>query len=80
RPGLVRRRDGAAIAVEVWALPEAEVGSFLAGIPSPLGLGTLTLADGSSPKGFLCEAFATAGAEDVTHLGDWRRVLAEAAA
>lgn len=80
RPGLVRSRDGAAIAVEVWALPEAEVGSFLAGIPSPLGLGTLTLADGSSPKGFLCEAFATAGAEDVTHLGDWRRVLAEAAA
>ena len=80
RPGLVRGGNGAAIAVEVWALPESEVGSFLAGIPSPLGLGTLTLADGTSPKGFLCEAFATARAEDVTHLGDWRKVLAEKAA
>ena len=34
------------------------VGSFLALIPAPLGLGSLTLADGSSVHGFVCEAQA----------------------
>ncbi|MEM6971189.1 MAG: allophanate hydrolase [Pseudomonadota bacterium] len=81
RPGLVRvARDGGPIGVEVWALPTAEVGGFLAGIPSPLGLGTLHLADGTAPKGFLCEQIATAGAEDVTAFGNWRNVVARAAA
>lgn len=80
RPGLVRDGQGAAIALEVWALPEAGVGSFLAGIPSPLGIGTLALADGTTPKGFLCEAAGLAGAEEVTALGSWRRVIAESAA
>ena len=39
-----------------------------------------TLADGTAPKGFLCEPAGVVGAEDVTALGDWRRVVAEAAA
>lgn len=82
RPGLVRGKpgDGAEIALEVWALPEAAVGGFLAGIPSPLGLGAVRLADGGAVKGFLCEAAGVAGAEDVTALGGWRAVLARAAA
>lgn len=82
RPGLVRQADGGGgpIAVEVWALPTSAVGTFLAGIPSPLGLGTLRLADGTSPKGFLCEAAAVANARDVTALGDWRAVIASSAA
>ncbi len=79
RPGLVRQGDGqgGAIAVEVWALPSAAVGAFLAGIPAPLGLGTVRLADGTAPKGFLCEAVATETARDVTALGDWRAVVAK---
>ena len=78
RPGLARVAEGAGgpIAVEVWAMPLAEAGAFLAGIPAPLGLGTLRLADGTTPKGFLCEAVATEGAEDVTALGTWRAVVA----
>jgi allophanate hydrolase len=80
RPGLVRNATGARIAVEVWALPRPAVGEFLAGVPAPLGLGAVSLSDGTAPKGFLCEAAAVAGAEDVTAFGDWRRVLAEAAA
>ncbi|MEM6467869.1 MAG: allophanate hydrolase, partial [Pseudomonadota bacterium] len=78
RPGLVRREDGsgARVAVEVWALPEDAVGPFLAGIPAPLGLGTIRLADGTNPKGFLCEAVACAAARDVSDIGDWRRVVA----
>ncbi len=76
RPGLLRvaPAQGAAIHVEVWALPAAELGGFLAGIPAPLGIGTMRLADGTAPKGFLCEQVATAEAEDVTAIGDWRLV------
>ena len=46
RPGLVRverNEQGAAIEVEVWELPAREFGSFVAGIPAPLGIGTITL-------------------------------------
>jgi allophanate hydrolase len=82
RPGMVRTAEGegAAIGVEVWALPRPNFGSFIAGIPAPLSIGTVLLADGTAPKGFLCERAGTVGARDVSALGDWRRVLAEAAA
>jgi allophanate hydrolase len=78
RPGLVRGEagSGASIAVELWSLPFEHVGSFLSGIPSPLGLGTIDLADGGQVQGFLCEAFATSDATDITALGDWRSYLA----
>ncbi len=76
KPGLVRvAEQGAAIAVEVWELPTAAYGSFVAGIPTPLGIGTLTLADGSTAQGFLCEPVALTGAQDITHLGGWRAYL-----
>jgi len=77
RPGLQRvAAGGAAIAVEVWELPSQEVGSFLAGIPAPLGLGRIELADGSWETGFICEARATDDAIDVTAHGGWRAYLA----
>ncbi len=80
RPGLVRvTHGGAAIDVEVWALPQAEVGSFLAGIPRPLGLGTVELADGSFVCGFLCEAYAIEAAVDITGCGGWRGYLGRGA-
>lgn len=80
RPGMVRTvDDGGSIEVEVWALPRDQVGGFLAGIPSPLGLGTVLLADQTTPTGFLCEAVGAEGAEDVTELGSWRRVMARGA-
>lgn len=79
RPGLLRVGDGAggAIEVEVWTLDAEGFGRFVAAIPSPLGIGTLRLADGSSPKGFLVEPQGLVGAEDITHLGGWRRYVAE---
>ncbi len=80
RPGMLRAAAGGAIALEVWALPNAAFGTFIAGVPAPLGIGTVRLADGTRPKGFLVEAAGVEGAEDVTHFGDWRRVIAEAAA
>jgi allophanate hydrolase len=73
RPGLLRS-DGAgqSIEVEVWSLPTETVGSFVDGIPPPLGIGTVELEDGEQVRGFLCEAHATTGAEDISALGSWR--------
>jgi allophanate hydrolase len=56
------------------------VGALLARIPAPLGLGTVTLADGTACKGFLCEAAAIATAADITAHGGWRAYLAATAA
>ena len=64
-----------AIEVEVWELHSSGFGSFVAGIPAPLGIGSVELDDGETVKGFLCEAHATAAAHDITALGGWRRYL-----
>ena len=81
KPGLQRSSGGgAAIAVEVWDMPLAAVGSFLALIPPPLGLGSLELADGRFVHGFVCEAHALAGARDITAFGGWRAYLESLAA
>ncbi|WP_454254957.1 allophanate hydrolase [Pseudomonas sp. Marseille-Q8238] len=76
RPGMVRVAEGGvAIAVEVWELPSAELGSFLTGIPAPLGLGKVQLADGSWETGFICEPYGLAGALDITHFGGWKAYM-----
>ncbi|MGH1587902.1 allophanate hydrolase [Methylobacterium phyllosphaerae] len=82
RPGLLRVAAGAggAIETEVWAFPPAAFGAFVAGIPAPLGIGTLRLADGTAPKGFLVEAAGLEGAADITRYGGWRAYLAGRAA
>lgn len=77
KPGLQRHPgQGAPIAIEVWNLPMAEVGSFLAGVPSPLGLGSLELADGRWVHGFICEGHALEGATEITAHGGWRAYMA----
>jgi allophanate hydrolase len=73
RPGMLRVADGGvAIEVEVWELPSSELGSFLTGIPAPLGLGKVQLANGAWETGFICEAYGLAGAVDISHFGGWR--------
>ena len=77
KPGLLRVAEGGvSIALELWAVPMQHVGTFLAGIPAPLGLGTLTLADGRAVHGFICEPAALAAAQDVSRFGGWRAYLA----
>ena len=79
RPGMLRDGgSGAPIEVEVWEMPLAAFGGFVAGIPAPLGIGSVTLDDGEVVKGFLCEAHATRDAHDITALGGWRSYLAAA--
>jgi allophanate hydrolase len=76
RPGLVRvATDGAAIELEVWSLTKGVLGYFVSGIPAPLGIGTIELADGSTVQGFVCESYATASARDITRFGGWRAYL-----
>ena len=43
----------------------------------PLGLGSIELADGSPVHGFLCEAHALTGAQDISEHGGWRAYLAD---
>jgi len=76
RPGLLRRDEGRAIEVEIWALPKTALGAFLAGIPSPLSIGTVELENETSVHGFLVEAAGTEGATDISDLGGWRNYLA----
>jgi allophanate hydrolase len=82
KPGLLRvgPGEGGAIAIEIWEMPTAAYGSFVALIGAPLGIGTLRLADGGSVQGFLCEACDTAGQPDITAHGGWRAWIAAQAA
>lgn len=75
KPGLIRTGEGMPIAVELWDMPVAHYGSFVALIPRPLGIGTLELVDGRHVQGFLCEAWATNDAADITSLGGWRAYM-----
>jgi allophanate hydrolase len=81
RPGLLRVAPGTghAIATEVWAMSPAAFGRFVASIPAPLGFGTMELADGTRPKGFLVEPEGLTGAQDISHFGSWRAYLASLA-
>jgi allophanate hydrolase len=78
RPGMVHVKgdeQGFSIEVEIWDLPMHEFGSFVASIPKPLGIGTISLADGEMVLGFLCEHFAVTNATDISQLGGWRKYL-----
>jgi allophanate hydrolase len=72
KPALVHSAEGGPIKVEVYELGVAEFGSFVVEVPAPLAIGTVTLADGTSVKGFVAEPRALTGAEDITGLGGWR--------
>jgi len=78
KPGLVRdAQGGSAIEVEVWDVPLGGFGSFVAEVPTPLGIGSVELGDGSVVKGFICEPWALQGATEITALGGWRTFLAQ---
>jgi allophanate hydrolase len=72
KPGVYRSDSGGAELVgERWLLSEAGLGAFLAGLPEPMLLGSVELADGSKAVGFACDAVAAAQGEDITRFGDW---------
>jgi allophanate hydrolase len=77
KPGLLRVGGdaGAAVDVEIWTMPAEQFGRFVASIPAPLSIGTLTMADGRDVKGFLVEAEATRDARDISAFGGWRNLM-----
>ncbi len=81
KPGLVYAPNrGAAIEVEVWAVPEATFGRFVAAVPPPLAIGSATLDSGRVVKSFVCEPYATADATEITHLGGWKLFMRQQSA
>ncbi|EJL54396.1 allophanate hydrolase [Rhizobium sp. CF122] len=78
KPGMIRVEPGKGgrIDVEVWRLTPAAFGQFVAAIPSPLGIGSITLSDGAVVKGFLVEPAAITAATDITDYGGWRNYVA----
>jgi allophanate hydrolase len=76
KPGLAKAQGGSSIIVELWDIPMARFGEFVAEIPAPLGIGNLKLVDGRSVKGFICEPWAIADALDITGFGGWRAYIA----
>lgn len=77
KPGLVHVPgfEGPGIEVEIWALPEETVGSFVDAVPPPLAIGSLRLEDGTLVKGFLAEPVAIEGSREITQFGGWRKYL-----
>ncbi|HEY3791787.1 MAG TPA: allophanate hydrolase [Bradyrhizobium sp.] len=79
KPGMLRvaAGKGSPIELEVWALPAAAFGNFVAAIPPPLSIGTVRLADGSDVKGFIVEPAGIGGARDISSFGGWRAFMAQ---
>jgi allophanate hydrolase len=78
RPAMTRNDEtGVAIDVEIWTLPMASLGSFVAAIPAPLGIGKVQVADGRWVTGFICEGAGIIDATDISYTGGWRQWLAQ---
>ena len=75
RPGLVRQNKGNSIDLELWDIPEVNLGAFIGSIHAPLGVGRVELADGTEVLGFICESYAIQHAEDITEFGSWRSYI-----
>jgi allophanate hydrolase len=80
KPGLLRvgAGQGTQIDLEVWALPTAAIGAFMATVKPPLSIGTVTLSDGRDVAGFLVEAQAVSASRDISAFGGWRTYVKEA--
>lgn len=76
KPGLRRlQQKNQAIIVELWDIPTARFGEFVAEIPAPLAMGSIELIDGRWVKGFVCEAYALTNALDISQFGGWRNYI-----
>ncbi len=66
---------GAAIALEVWAVPVAGVSQLLLWEPPGLCIGKVRLADGEEVLGVLGEAILCEGQLEITAWGGWRAYI-----
>ncbi|SNT18143.1 allophanate hydrolase [Rhodococcoides kyotonense] len=78
KPGLVRHGSGhgAPISGELYRVSAAGLGTFLAGLPAPMGLTSVELDDGRWVTGFCCSYDAAEQGADITSFGGWRAYAA----
>ena len=76
RPALVRvSEQGVAIEIELWRLPTANLGGFVATISAPLGVGKVETEDNEWVSGFICEQGGIDQAQDISKYGGWRKYI-----
>lgn len=68
-------KSGAAIEVEIWAVPVAGLGTILLQEPAGLCLGKVCLSDGEVVLGVLAEPFLCENRREITHWGGWRAYI-----
>jgi hypothetical protein len=77
-PAMLRvATGGAAIAVEVWAIPSVSLSTILLQEPAGLCIGKVRLADGEEVLGVLGEAILCEGKHEITQWGGWRNYIAQ---
>jgi allophanate hydrolase len=76
KPALIHAEGGAAIELEIYELSVDAFGSFVAEVPAPLAIGTVSLEGGGAVKGFVAEPRAMIGATEITSFGGWRAYIA----
>jgi len=68
--------NGAAIAVEIWAVTASGISTLLQLEPPGLCIGKVRLADGEEVLGVLGESILCVGQPEITHWGGWRAYTA----
>lgn len=77
-PAMMRVTEGGkAIAVEIWAVPLAGIGTVLIQEPPGLCIGKVSLKDGEEVLGVLGESICCDRGKEITQYGGWRNYIAE---
>ncbi len=72
-PAMIKVREGgAAIAVEVWNVPLAGLGTILSQEPPGLAVGKVVLVGGEEVLGVIGEPLTVEGRKEITEYGGWR--------
>jgi len=75
-PAMLRvQSGGAAVDLELWAVPPAGIATILLQEPPGLSIGKVQLADGSEVLGVLGEPILCAEQKEITQYGGWRNYL-----
>lgn len=75
-PAMVRVREGGvAIALEVWTVPAASLGTILLQEPAGLCMGKVRLSDGEIVLGVLGEPICCENQKEITQWGGWRAYI-----
>jgi len=67
---------GVSVAVELWAVPPAGLGTILQQEPPGLAIGKVKLSDGREVLGVLGEAILCQGQKEITQYKGWRAYVA----